>query len=483
MIALQGANGAEEKMKSKGKKKKEKKLSAPSPIAVEDEEKESVNGNDLVQELEQVEIDHHSPHTVLTLPTHDKDEGESKMLESERNELRSQLEEQGNKEHSKTIASLTQEKSQLELQYRNLLGKVGQIRSTLGERLKQDAHELAESKNTIDDLEEQNQSLREAVGQLQEGLVAANDESKSISHQFSALQSTLMASQQSWNKERERLVFAERAMRDDLDATTRALRDWEMVASEERAEREGLAMRIAELEGQLSHQRLAAETASQNHSSSQATISRLQQALADLQEARESELRQVVDSMQAQIDALSENASLLESKSLAAEKANDEARHELERARPFEKEVKEKNLLIGKLRHEAVILNEHLTKALRVLKRGAQEETVDKTLVNNLIISFLNLPRNDTKRFEVLQLMSSVLAWTDEQREIAGIMRPGSASSGSPLYPHLRRNPSTPSLNSIDYFADRGESLGGLFQEFLEKEAIGDKTRKNSASS
>ena len=56
----------------------------------------------------------------------------------------------------------------------------------------------------------------------------------------------------------------------------------------------------------------------------------------------------------------------------------EKAQQELERALPFEKEVKEKNLLIGKLRHEAVILNDHLTKALRFLKKGKPEDNVDR---------------------------------------------------------------------------------------------------------
>lgn len=56
----------------------------------------------------------------------------------------------------------------------------------------------------------------------------------------------------------------------------------------------------------------------------------------------------------------------------------EKAQQELERVLPYEKEVREKNLLIGKLRHEAVILNDHLTKALRFLKRGRAEDTVDK---------------------------------------------------------------------------------------------------------
>ena len=58
--------------------------------------------------------------------------------------------------------------------------------------------------------------------------------------------------------------------------------------------------------------------------------------------------------------------------------ALESAKSELERALPFETEVKEKNLLIGKLRHEAVVLNDHLTKALRQLKRGKQDDNIDK---------------------------------------------------------------------------------------------------------
>ena len=44
----------------------------------------------------------------------------------------------------------------------------------------------------------------------------------------------------------------------------------------------------------------------------------------------------------------------------------------------MENEVKEKNLLIMKLRHEAVILNDHLTKALKQLKKGKPDDTVDR---------------------------------------------------------------------------------------------------------
>jgi hypothetical protein len=80
---------------------------------------------------------------------------------------------------------------------------------------------------------------------------------------------------------------------------------------------------------------------------------------------------------------------------------------------PFEKEVKEKNLLIGKLRHEAVILNDHLTKALRFLKQRKPEDMVDRQLVTNHFLHFLALDRSDPKKFQVLQLIAALLAWTE----------------------------------------------------------------------
>lgn len=71
----------------------------------------------------------------------------------------------------------------------------------------------------------------------------------------------------------------------------------------------------------------------------------------------------------------------------------------IERTTLLEKEVKEKTLLIGKLRHEgsvfdplitnhvvliiglAIILNEHLTEAIRRLRRDASDNNVDRFAV------------------------------------------------------------------------------------------------------
>lgn len=89
-------------------------------------------------------------------------------------------------------------------------------------------------------------------------------------------------------------------------------------------------------------------------------------------------MRELVQSSDAQLEELRASVQQAEERANGAESELKQAKAELERLLPFEKDVKEKNLLIGKLRHEAVTLNDHLTKALRFLKKGKPEDNVDR---------------------------------------------------------------------------------------------------------
>lgn len=68
-------------------------------------------------------------------------------------------------------------------------------------------------------------------------------------------------------------------------------------------------------------------------------------------------------------------------------------------------------------------MNEHLMEALRRLRRSSNETNVDRRLITNVLLQFLATPRADAKRFEMLQLLSTVLAWNDAEREKAGLQR------------------------------------------------------------
>lgn len=147
----------------------------------------------------------------------------------------------------------------------------------------------------------------------------------------------------------------------------------------------------------------------------------------------------------------------------------------------------------------AVILNEHLTKALRLLKRGSSNDSVDRQLLNNLLLSFFQIPRQDSKRFEVLKVLSSVLAWDDTQKEQAGLLRPGStnpslgalsptSTRSPPMSPTInrgsmsRRTSGTLQLQAADFMGPNRESMADLWINFLQSEAAMNATEQAQAS-
>ena len=120
------------------------------------------------------------------------------------------------------------------------------------------------------------------------------------------------------------------------------------------------------------------------------------------------------------------------------------------------------------------MLNDHLTKALKYIKKNKPEENVDRQVVTNLFLQFLSLDRSDPKKFQILQVIAGMLNWTEEQKEQAGLARPGTSSSSLrlPASP-FHRTPSTPSLNT-EFFAESSgqtskESLADLWAGFLER--------------
>ncbi|KFY50047.1 hypothetical protein V496_09637 [Pseudogymnoascus sp. VKM F-4515 (FW-2607)] len=368
-----------------------------------------------------------------------------------------------------------QAKEQAQSQYQNLLGRVNTIKSTLGERLAADRQELSEAKDQIEELETQNAALKAAADKAEQEVTQLSAQESENSKELSTLRNRSNLSQQNWLREREDLLTQTKHLREEAEAAKEAMGDWEVLAMEERSIREGLADRVAELEDQLSTQRESFERAASERDSQSQAVDGLQRALQEIQEARRVELREMVETTQAQLEALNKVVSDADTRATAAEAAKEDLTAQLERLAPFEKEVKEKNILLGKLRHEAIVLNDHLAKALRFLKKAKPEDNVDRQIVTNYFLRFLALDRSDPKKFQILQVIASLLSWTEEQKEQAGLARPGTAGSSLrlPLSP-FHRTPSTSSLNA-EFFPDlQGaprESLAELWTGFLERQA------------
>ncbi|KAK0704945.1 hypothetical protein B0H67DRAFT_498515, partial [Lasiosphaeris hirsuta] len=419
-------------------------------------------------------------------------------LRAEVEQLRKQLE-SIQETHAHDVTQLKTElegseaaKEHAETQYQNLLGRLERIKETLGDRLKRDKAELEEAKDRIEELEAQNEDLQRSARTGDDEATRLRAEVQEQGRELTSLRSRTNLSQQNWHKEKDDLARQVQHLRGELESTSNAMGEWEVIAMEERSMRESLVEKVADLEEQLASTREVYERAASERDTQSQAIDGLQRALQEIQEARKRELREMVETSEEQMLAMKRRVQDADTRASEAEAARETLSKELERTVPFEKEVKEKNLLIGKLRHEAIVLNDHLTKALKYIKKTKPEETVDRQIVTNHFLQFLSLDRSDPKKFQILQVIAGMLNWTDEQRERAGLARPGTASHNLrlPTSP-FHRTPSSPALNT-EFFAEPAsaggrdrESLADLWAGFLERsvEEIGAPSRKNSMSS
>ncbi len=403
-------------------------VSKPSEVAVKNSRETHAAIKDEFQapNLRETAVPVQIPQMISSTSSNTDTEARLDALARERNalreevaELRRSLEEIQEK-HEEELISLREqlqeaqgEREHVETQYRNLLGKVNTIKSTLGDRLKADAvcsylhiylvirltwkqEDLSQARTRIEDLEGQCGTLRQQNEARAAELGKMAEEAEQRSKELSSLRNRTTLSQQNWSKEREDLLQREMLAKEEFEAAKQAMQDWEVLAMEERSIRESITERAGDLEEQLSNQREAYEKAASERDAQSFNVDGLQRALHDIQEgqyslcllplgdpnifptARKLELRELVENSQGQLESLQKQLHSAEYEALEATNSLQHTRKELERALPFEKEVKEKNLLIGKLRHEAVILNDHLTKALRYLKKRKPEDNIDK---------------------------------------------------------------------------------------------------------
>lgn len=301
-------------------------------------------------------------------------------------------------------------------QYNTLLSKVTQMRTTLGDRLRQDAEELDRREQQIDELNAQTDNLRSIVAGLEEKLTSSTEELEQMRTSMAQIPAVDPA-------ETARLEAQCRHLNETVEAQRVDLDRWEKSCMEECMAKERYASEI---------QRFVALTKEAEEREQQSRVAaaedrrvaqQLHETLEELQMSQERDTQRTLAEMQQQVEATETELETSRVR-LAEMDARCATMGELEeRIAVLEREAKEKNLLVEKLRHEAVILNEHLTEALRQIRRDSSDFLVDRRLVTNLFIQFLLVPHADSKRFEILRLIASVLQWSDEDREKAGLQR------------------------------------------------------------
>lgn len=388
-------------------------------------------------------------------------------------------------------------------QYKGLLAKLTQMRTTLGQRLRQDAEELDRREGQIETLTTQVEELQSTVSTIQSELISSHTENERVTRELDALRvssaaaiqeatkvadaALATASQRSssesatTNEEKSQLEGQARQLSQTLEIVQSELSTRDAAYQEEKARR-------TELETALQQARLDREGFEAEISRLHEVLERekessrnIQMVLEEFQAEQDAELQRSLGDYQRKWDATASQLEECKEKLRFAEKRYLESKDAAERAKSLEQEVKEKNLLIGKLRHEAVILNEHLTEALRRLNRESTSENVDRRLVTNVLLQFLTTPRQDAKRFQMLTVLASILQWDDEEKEQAGIQKStggGFPSIGRTSRGHRRTSGAGGAQAAV---TGQEESFSNLFVEFLLSEA--GQAQPNSTSS
>ncbi|KAH9947289.1 hypothetical protein B0H21DRAFT_778633 [Amylocystis lapponica] len=193
-------------------------------------------------------------------------------------------------------------------------------------------------------------------------------------------------------KQDAQLVQQLAAQNEDLSGTVQTLQS-ELIASNEseRASREVEAIRSCALLSESLRRELDVERDAREREAALLEVERERSNNLQSQAAKDHELQQTVKGY----ESSSKNCRLLIQ--IAG--------------------LQEKSLLISKLRHEAVIMNEHLMEALRRLRHSSTDTNVDRRLVINVLLSFLKYAACGLQAFQNdISLLATVLSWRTGKR-------------------------------------------------------------------
>lgn len=328
-------------------------------------------------------------------------------------------------ELKKQLEEVTSDRDRTKASYDSLLSKLSSMK-TVFSKMKEAQNELEETRDALqveveraDTAEKERSELSERMKTLEQKNTDLNSECERLTSSLTLLRREYQSKDDSLQDERYELEVQNSRLSKTISELKAEITELKTARSEQglelkdlQAASDDLREKLAEKEKQLRQQsdQVAALKAEVEQINSKGTHT-----------ARQHENK--VLELEAQIEHKNSDIVKLTEQIEQQRKTIDEFGAEREKTKLLENDVNAKQLLIGKLRHEAIILNEHLTKALSMLKLhlSSDSNAIDKELVLNVLIGFLQFPRGDTKKYEALQLISALLDWDDDQKVAAGL--------------------------------------------------------------
>ncbi|KAI8142466.1 hypothetical protein BJV82DRAFT_516630, partial [Fennellomyces sp. T-0311] len=298
-------------------------------------------------------------------------------------------------------------------------------------------------------LQEEHQNLISKLSHLKETLAPRLEADKMLRQRVSELTTKLESAERDLSQARADMLKRDNETSNQLGQQEREINqlqsqilhvrhekeEWQESATEFEAQRNQLEADYQRVKSEFDNLIRQREGELKEHEFERTSLVNLQTVLEEFQASKDSEVRAAVEHIQRQLDTAKKTSAEYQERAHIAETSLAQYQQDVAKTQRYEQEIKEKNLLIGKLRHEAIILNEHLIEAMRRLKEESNDSNVDRQLIANLISGFFLAPRGDQKRFEILSIIASVLQMSDEQKEHIGLIRPNK-NSQAPFSPN-----------------------------------------------
>lgn len=415
--------------------------------------KTTVTSEDVKEEKdsEQVSVNEVGPSPIGTITEEDKE----KMEEPRCSEGSEDSDAGGLKEK---LDRMQEERDRYESQYNMLLSKLSSMK-TIFSKMKEAQQELEDTKEQLSEYENRNMSLKQKLDSTQKELTTnqatistlndevlnLNKECETLSDECTAYKSEIISLRSNIANVSSEKSNVASMLQDEIAQLQSKLQNLEVMINYEKQDKRDLQEQVEDYKLQLNQEK---ETKNQLD----VLIKSLETALGESENSLSEKSRQhseEINLLKNKVDLLSKSNEEKDREIVRLTETVKSMEKDIECKEKFENEAKERALQIGKLRHEAIILNEHLTKALAMLKHSNDSETVDKELISNLFISFVTIPRGDPKKFEVLELISSFLNWDSDKKSQAGLIQ---------------------NANGVKT-GSRTQNFVSLWTEFLEKES------------
>ncbi|KAJ3385172.1 hypothetical protein HDU80_000742 [Chytriomyces hyalinus] len=298
----------------------------------------------------------------------------------------------------------------------------------------------------------------ELNAQLQEELSALQAEHEKITRKLTALQHHMAESEEAYTQDLLKSQSTIDEYKIQLDSLERERETWEAMAADGSAAVGAAEESAAEARREAEEARVLLDEAVRGRERDLVSLGNLQGVLEEFQASKQAEIDRAVEVITKQLNAANQMLDEYKIRAREAEEKLESVDTNVPSSSILEAQLQERNLEIGKLRGKVISLETYLSEAIR--RASSADNQVDRRLISNLIVQFMATQRGDSKRFEILSVIASVLKFNDEDKVKIGLLRRIGGGSGG----IAEKGGNTPR-------SPVGDSITDLWISFLIKEA------------